>query len=71
MQGRLFKVYCPKCRTMLETDSRTIEGTWSGRLRTIGSNTGRLVSNAGRLDPRSGQPLMSAIPVNLAPIAEA
>ncbi len=36
------------------------------KLRTIGSNTGRLSSVAGRLDPRSGQPLMSAIPVNLA-----
>lgn len=35
------------------------------KLRTIGSNTGRLSSNAGRIDPRSGQPLMSAIPVNL------
>jgi len=35
------------------------------QLRTIGSNTGRLTSNAGALDPRSGQPLMSAIPVNL------
>ena len=36
-----------------------------GDLRRIGSNTGRLSSVAGRLDPRSGQPLMSAIPVNL------
>jgi anaerobic selenocysteine-containing dehydrogenase len=36
------------------------------RLREIGSNTGRLSSNAGRVDRRSGQPLMSAIPVNLA-----
>jgi len=36
-----------------------------GKLRTIGSNTGRLTSNSGRLDHRSGQPLMSAIPVNL------
>ncbi len=36
-----------------------------GNLRTIGSNTGRLVSNAGRVETRSGQPLMSAIPVNL------
>jgi anaerobic selenocysteine-containing dehydrogenase len=36
-----------------------------GRIRTIGSNTGRLTSNEGMLDPRSGQPLMSAIPVNL------
>jgi hypothetical protein len=35
------------------------------RVRSIGSNTGRLSSTAGRLDPRSGQPLMSAIPVNL------
>ena len=34
-------------------------------LRGLGSNTGRLVSNAGHLDPRSGQPLMSAIPVML------
>jgi anaerobic selenocysteine-containing dehydrogenase len=41
------------------------------KLRTIGSNTGRLSSNAGRLDPRSGQPLMSAIPVNLTKVAEA
>ena len=40
-----------------------------GELRTIGSNTGRLSSNAGRLDPRSGQPLMSAIPVNVAKLA--
>lgn len=36
-----------------------------GRIRTIGSNTSRLTSVAGTLDPRSGQPLMSAIPVNL------
>jgi anaerobic selenocysteine-containing dehydrogenase len=36
-----------------------------GQVRSIGSNTGRLSSNAGPLDPRSGQPLMSAIPVNL------
>jgi len=35
------------------------------RLRSTGSNTGRLVSNAGQLDRRSGQPLMSAIPVTL------
>ncbi len=34
-------------------------------LRSIGSNTERFVSNAGRVDHRSGQPLMSAIPVNL------
>jgi len=35
------------------------------KIRTIGSSTGRLVSNSGRVDHRSGQPLMSAIPVNL------
>ncbi len=40
-----------------------------GKLRTIGSSTARLISNAGRLDHRSGQPLMSAIPVNLAKLA--
>jgi len=39
------------------------------KLRTIGSNTGRLSSNRGRLDRRSGQPLMSAIPVNLRRVA--
>jgi len=36
-----------------------------GRIRSIGSNTSRLTSVSGTLDPRSGQPLMSAIPVNL------
>lgn len=40
------------------------------KLRTIGSNTGRLSSNSGLLDHRSGQPLMSAIPVNLQRVAE-
>jgi anaerobic selenocysteine-containing dehydrogenase len=39
------------------------------KLRTIGSNTGRLTSNSGRVDHRSGQPLMSAIPVNLEKVA--
>jgi anaerobic selenocysteine-containing dehydrogenase len=39
-------------------------------LRTIGSNTGRLSSSDGRLDPRSGQPLMSAIPVNVSRVVE-
>jgi anaerobic selenocysteine-containing dehydrogenase len=41
------------------------------KLRTIGSSTARLISNSGRVDPRSGQPLMSAIPVNLAKVASA
>ena len=41
-----------------------------GKLRTIGSNTGRLVSNRGKLDHRSGQPLMSAIPVNVVRASE-
>ncbi len=43
--------------------------TEDDQLRTIGSNTGRLISNAGRLDHRSDQPLMSTIPVNLAKAA--
>ncbi len=42
-----------------------------GRIRAIGSNTGRLISIVERLDPRSGQPLMSAIPVNLRKLSEA
>lgn len=41
------------------------------RLRETGSNTGRLSSNAAPVDHRSGQPLMSAIPVNLTRIADA
>ncbi len=40
------------------------------KLRTIGSNTGRLVSNTSRFDHRSGQPLMSAIPVNLRKVTD-
>lgn len=36
-----------------------------GSVRFIGSNTGRLVDNAGRIDPRCGIPVMSAIPVNV------
>ena len=40
------------------------------KIRTIGSNTGRLSSNRGRLDRRTGQPLMSAIPVNLRRVAD-
>jgi anaerobic selenocysteine-containing dehydrogenase len=34
-------------------------------VRFIGSNTGRLTDNAGRIDPRCGMPVMSAIPVNV------
>lgn len=34
-------------------------------VRHIGSNTGRLSDNAGRIDPRCGIPVMSAIPVNV------
>lgn len=40
------------------------------QIRRIGSSTGRLSSSDGRLDPRSGQPLMSAIPVNLTSVAD-
>lgn len=35
------------------------------KVRYIGSNTGRLSDNAGRIDPRCGIPVMSAIPVNV------
>ena len=34
-----------------------------GELRSLGSNTGRLVDNETHFDPHSGIPRMSAIPV--------
>jgi hypothetical protein len=36
-----------------------------GRVRTIGSHTGRLTFNDRDYDPYSGMPMMSAIPVNV------
>jgi anaerobic selenocysteine-containing dehydrogenase len=41
-----------------------------GSLRFNGSNTGRLVDNDGRIDPRCGIPVMSAIPVNVRKAAD-
>lgn len=39
-------------------------------VRKIGSNTGRLSASDRNYDPYSGIPLMSAIPVNVAPAEE-
>ena len=38
-----------------------------GRIREIGSNTGRLINNEVDFDPHSGIPRMSAIPVTIRP----
>jgi hypothetical protein len=41
-----------------------------GDVRTIGSTTGRLSDNRRDIDPMSGIPIMSAIPVNVKPLKE-
>ena len=36
LTGELHKTYCPKCRCILEAETETIDGVWSGGIRTIG-----------------------------------
>lgn len=36
LTGELNKTYCPKCRCILEAKTETIDGVWSGGIRTIG-----------------------------------
>jgi anaerobic selenocysteine-containing dehydrogenase len=41
-----------------------------GEVRTLGSNTGRLLDVTAHFDPVTGQPRMSAVPVNIRKVAE-
>lgn len=47
--GRLDKVFCPKCKTQLETGDHVIEGNWSGSIKTVGNvfiQSGAVVTSA-------------------------